>query len=66
MTVDDTNSYLVTGDADGVIKVWDITEYCVGSIADDDCPPRKYSSCRNLVLIPIINHIAEANFVKCC
>ncbi|XP_068715125.1 cilia- and flagella-associated protein 337-like [Montipora foliosa] len=39
MTVDDTNSYLVTGDADGVIKVWDITEYCVGSIADNDCPP---------------------------
>ncbi|XP_048581905.1 WD repeat-containing protein 49 isoform X2 [Nematostella vectensis] len=29
MAVDDTNSYLVTGDADGLIKVWDISEYCV-------------------------------------
>ncbi|EDO44327.1 predicted protein [Nematostella vectensis] len=29
MAVDGTNSYLVTGDADGLIKVWDISEYCV-------------------------------------
>ena len=42
MTVDDTNSYLVTGDADGVIKVWDISEYCVGCMAEDDNPPREY------------------------
>ena len=42
MTVDETNSYLVTGDADGVIKVWDISEYCLGHMADNDSPPRKY------------------------
>lgn len=41
MTVDETNSYLVTGDAEGVIKVWDISEYCAASTADDDSPPRK-------------------------
>jgi len=41
MTVDETNSYLVTGDAEGVIKVWDISEYCAACSADDDCPPRK-------------------------
>ena len=42
MTVDDTNSYLVTGDADGVIKVWDISEYCIACMTDNDSPPRKY------------------------
>ena len=42
MTVDETNSYLVTGDADGVIKVWDITEYCLGCSADNNSSPRKY------------------------
>ena len=41
MTVDETNSYLVTGDAEGVIKVWDISEYCAACTADDDNPPRK-------------------------
>ncbi|XP_067024528.1 cilia- and flagella-associated protein 337-like isoform X2 [Acropora muricata] len=39
MTVDDTNSYLVTGDADGVVKVWDIAEYCVGTLVDNDVAP---------------------------
>ena len=43
MTVDDTNSYLVTGDADGVIKVWDIAEYCVGNMVNNDTPPRKFT-----------------------
>lgn len=43
MTVDDTNSYLVTGDAEGVIKVWDISEYCAASTEDDGSPPRKSS-----------------------
>ena len=41
MTVDETNSYLVTGDADGVIKVWDIAEYCVACTTDNDSPPRE-------------------------
>ena len=41
MTVDETNTYLVTGDADGVIKVWDISEYCIASVIENDNPPRK-------------------------
>lgn len=41
MTVDETNSYLVTGDADGVIKVWDISEYCIASVTDNESTPRK-------------------------
>ena len=41
MTVDETNSYLVTGDAEGVIKVWDISEYCAACTAADDSPPRE-------------------------
>lgn len=39
MTVDETNTYLVTGDADGVIKVWDISEYCIASVIENDNPP---------------------------
>lgn len=39
MTVDETNSYLVTGDADGVIKVWDISEYCIASVTENDSTP---------------------------
>lgn len=39
MTVDETNSYLVTGDADGVIKVWDISEYCIASLTENDSTP---------------------------
>lgn len=27
MAVDDRNDYLVTGDSDGVMKVWDIQDY---------------------------------------
>lgn len=39
MTVDETNSYLVTGDADGVIKVWDISEYCIASVTENESTP---------------------------
>ena len=42
MNTEETNSYLVTGDADGLIKVWDINDYCVtGNVLRKD-PPRKY------------------------
>lgn len=41
MTVDETNSYLVTGDADGIIKVWDISEYCIASVTENESTPRK-------------------------
>ena len=51
MTVDDTNSYLVTGDADGIIKVWDISEYCL-VMADNDNPPREYRLRLKTQLIP--------------
>ena len=42
MSVDEKNSFLVTGDANGIIKVWDISEYCHRSMADSDIPPCKY------------------------
>lgn len=43
MATDKKNRYMATGDVDGVIKVWDISEYCVQ--ASDDVittAPRKY------------------------
>ena len=68
MTVDDTNSYLVTGDADGVIKVWDMSEYCLGSMADNDTPPRKYyvilCNIMQYYVIYIFKYIIELNTVK--
>lgn len=42
MATDKKNRYMATGDVDGVIKVWDISEYCVQ--ASDDVittSPRK-------------------------
>jgi WD40 repeat protein len=42
MCVDDTNTYLVTGDADGVIKIWDILDYCLTEDQVRTEPPRKY------------------------
>lgn len=36
MIVDEINLYFVIGDVEGVIKVWDILEYCVVCIVDDD------------------------------
>ena len=29
MAVDVENHYMVTGDVDGLVKVWDIAEYCI-------------------------------------
>lgn len=42
MATDKKNRYMATGDVDGVIKVWDITEYCV-TAGDDviNTSPRK-------------------------
>lgn len=34
MTTDKKNQYLVTADVDGVIKVWDILEYCTSPTED--------------------------------
>lgn len=34
MAIDKKNRYMATGDVDGVIKVWDILEYCV-QVLDD-------------------------------
>ena len=43
MTVDQHSRYLVTGDCDGFVKVWNISEYC---LQPDDPPltkqPRTY------------------------
>jgi len=69
MTVDETNSYLVTGDAEGVIKVWDISEYCAASTADDDSPPRKsifkVSFCYNQFFISKCSFLSIMSFVFC-
>ena len=34
MTTDTDNHYLVTGDVDGLIKAWDISEYCIRETDD--------------------------------
>lgn len=43
MATDKKNRYMATGDVDGVIKVWDISEYCVQASEDViTTAPRKY------------------------
>lgn len=29
MNVDPTNEYLATGDAEGIVKIWNIKDYCM-------------------------------------
>ncbi|KAG9494124.1 hypothetical protein GDO78_001781 [Eleutherodactylus coqui] len=39
MTIEKTNKYLITGDLDGWIKVWDIQEYCTDYIENKNVDP---------------------------
>lgn len=29
MAIDDENHWLATGDTDGMIKIWDVADYCI-------------------------------------
>jgi len=43
MAVDESERWLATGDVDGIVKVWDISEYCViDNNAIETCPPCKF------------------------
>jgi hypothetical protein len=37
MAIDEYSRYLATGDGDGFVKVWNISEYCVSTSVDE--PP---------------------------
>ena len=50
MATDAESHWLVTGDTDGVVKVWDISEYCKHASEEIvSTPPRKYQllGCKN-------------------
>ena len=43
MATDAESHWLVTGDTDGVVKVWDISEYCKHAAEEIvSTPPREY------------------------
>ena len=49
MATDAESHWLVTGDTDGVVKVWNISEYCRHASEEIvSIPPRKYSRIRSL------------------
>ena len=56
MASDKDNHYLVTGDVDGLVKSWDISEYCVKGQEDlVTKPPREY----NTTQIHVLENIAK-------
>ena len=45
MATDDKNEFLVTGDSDGICKVWSIARYCIKSLSDPvKEPPSLYKT----------------------
>lgn len=45
MAIDKENRYLATGDVDGLIKTWDISQYCMDEQDESDMitePPSKF------------------------
>ena len=45
MAVDEDSNWLVTADVDGLVKVWDISQYCLYDNSEDGVvtdPPRKH------------------------
>lgn len=36
MEIDESEKYLATGDVNGIIKIWNIADYCLGSISSKD------------------------------
>ncbi|KAM4771123.1 cilia- and flagella-associated protein 337 [Rhinophrynus dorsalis] len=64
MTVDKTNQYIITGDLDGCLKVWDIQDYCddINENKNTDPPPlvasfQPHSDC--------ITHLVTCEHSKC-
>jgi len=44
MAVDEAERWLATGDVNGVVKVWDISDYCVVDNSPiDHCPPCEFT-----------------------
>jgi hypothetical protein len=36
MEIDETDRYLATGDVNGLVKIWDISNYCLGTANQTD------------------------------
>ena len=55
MGVDASCHWLVTGDVDGLVKVWDISEYCLHSVEKTTVtPPRESLSVKKLLINIIV------------